>query len=249
MPDGDGSAIGPTPARCWPAPWSSSSASRRPTTCSCSACRAAACRSPRRCAARLGGALDVLAVRKIGAPGHHELAIGAVAVGRAGRAQRRRDRPARGGRRGDRAADRRRPRRSWPTRSAACAGIGPVPGPTGRIVIARRRRPGDRRHDARRRAARSARPAGAGRRRRAGRLARRLRPARRRRRRRGLPAAGRADFIAVGQWYADFSPTTDDDVLRAARGVPLTRAAAARRTSTAPAPTANSNEPTRATPA
>lgn len=32
-------------------------------------------------AARLGATLDVLAVRKIGAPGHHELAIGAVASG------------------------------------------------------------------------------------------------------------------------------------------------------------------------
>ena len=50
-------------------------------TRSCSVCPAAGCRWPLPWPTALGAPLDVLAVRKVGTPGHIELAIGAVASG------------------------------------------------------------------------------------------------------------------------------------------------------------------------
>ena len=46
----------------------------------CWVCRAAVCRWPRRSPPVLGADLDVLVVRKLGVPGHPELAMGAIAA-------------------------------------------------------------------------------------------------------------------------------------------------------------------------
>jgi hypothetical protein len=50
-------------------------------TCSCWACRAAACLSRTKWPARSARRWDVFVVRKLGVPGHEELAMGAVATG------------------------------------------------------------------------------------------------------------------------------------------------------------------------
>ena len=69
-------------ARSWPTTWRPGSGPElADVRRSSSGCPAAACRWRPRSPTRLGGELDVLTVRKIGAPYHHELAIGAVASG------------------------------------------------------------------------------------------------------------------------------------------------------------------------
>ena len=164
-------------------------------------------------AARLGGQLDVLTVRKIGAPHHVELAIGAVASG--GLVVRNDDVIAQLGLR----AGGRRPAHAGRTRRAGRAGA-PLPRRPP-DAGARRSRPSSSSTTAwrpgatMRAAVRAVRTAGP---------ARvvvavpvgppdtcaELRPPRRRL----VCPLQPADFSAVGQWYRDFTATTDDDVLR-----------------------------------
>ena len=163
-------------------------------------------------AARLGATLDILAVRKVGTPGHTELAIGAIASG--GLVVRNDDLVAQLGLR-DRAVERRitiarqelddqerrlrgdRPRPPLADRVVVLVDDGLATGATMRAAVLAVRTAGPRRVVV-------AVPV-------------------------GPPdtcaeLAAIADdvvcpvqppeFMAVGQWYADFSTTTDDDVLR-----------------------------------
>ena len=152
---------------------------------------------------RLGGELDVLTVRKIGAPHHEELAIGAVASGRPDGAQRRRHRPARAVAAEDverrTAGGARRAGRAGAAASAAIARCRrSADGPSSSSTTAWR--PGA----TMRAAVRAVRTAGPARRRRRrpGRAAGHVRRARPRSPTSWCARCSRPSFSAVGQWYA-----------------------------------------------
>ena len=67
--------------RTWPTPWRRRSARPTPTDVIVLGLPRGGVPVAAPVAARLGAVLDVLAVRKIGTPGHVELAIGAIASG------------------------------------------------------------------------------------------------------------------------------------------------------------------------
>jgi len=165
-----------------------------------------------RVAARLGAVLDILAVRKVGTPGHTELAIGAIASG--GLVVRNDDLVAQLGLR-DRAVERRVAvaRKELEDQERRLRGDRPRPPLTGRIVVLV--------DDG----------LATGATMRAAVLA--VRTAEPRRIVVAVPVGPPdacaelatvaddvvcplqpPDFMAVGQWYVDFSTTTDDDVLR-----------------------------------
>ncbi len=159
---------------------------------------------------RLGAPLDVLTVRKVGTPGHVELAIGAVASGDL--VVRNDELIARLGLSADEVAARVDvARRELAERDARLRGDRAPAGLAG-DGRARRRRAGDRGDDPRRR-----------RRRPAGRPARwswpcpsdrpTPSPTSRRSPTRSSAHASRPDFVAVGEWYREFGETTDAEVI------------------------------------